>query len=181
MIAPMLDITKPPRGHQPSLTKELIKFSDTQAEEHSTMEQMAEDTGGHAFYNTNSLADAVAKAIDAGANYYTLTYSPTDHKWNGTYRNIHVELAGNAASRGLKLAYRHGYYADDPQQPSKPKSGGLQTEATPTTPAPGALVDHAAEAYSIAAVSPGAPAPMDILFKVRVVPLTGKVDVTVSP
>jgi VWFA-related protein len=144
------------------------KFSQSQAQEHMTMEQMASDTGGHAFYNTNGLADAVAKAIDAGSNYYTLTYSPVDKNWNGAYRNIHVELTGSSAAQGLRLEYRHGYYADDPQKP--PKRSDLATKPMPT---PTELADHAAEAYTSAAISRGAPAPADILFKVRVLPLTG--------
>lgn len=155
-----------------------MKFAQSQADEHMTMEAMANDTGGHAFYNTNGLADAVAKALDAGANYYTLTYTPSDHAWNGSYRNIHVELAGTAATEGLKLEYRHGYYADDPQQPLKVKHGEVSTKTASTSPAPApaALADHAAEAYSRAAISRGAPTPQDILFKVRVLPLTGKND-----
>ena len=45
--------------------------------ENATMQQMAEQTGGHAFINTNGLSQAVASAIDSGSNFYTLTYSPT--------------------------------------------------------------------------------------------------------
>ena len=115
------------------------KFNQRQAQEHMTMEQMASDTGGHAFYNTNGLSDAVAKALDAGSNFYTLAYTPTDRTWNGSYRNLHVELTGTAAASGAKLEYRHGYYADDPHRP--PKKGELPTTATPT---PGSLADHAA-------------------------------------
>jgi VWFA-related protein len=152
------------------------KFSQSQAQEHLTMDAMASDTGGRAFYNTNNLSDAVAKAIDAGSNYYTLTYNPADHNWNGGYRSIHVALTGSAAAQSLQLAYRHGYYADDPQRP--PKRGELPTKATPT---PAALADHAKEAYSRAAVSRGAPAPSDIFFKVRVLPLTGKDEDTLAP
>jgi len=165
------------RGNPSAFMKDAQKFSQSQADEHMTMDAMASDTGGHAFYNTNGLADAVAKAIDAGSNYYTLTYSPTDHNWNGNYRNIRVELTGSVAAQGSKLAYRHGYYADDPQQPLKlPKHGELPSKAAPTAPTPAALADHAAEAYSRAAISRGAPTPTDILFKVRVLPLTGKND-----
>ena len=184
MTAPMFDASNSnknyARGNPSAFMKDAQKFSTSQAQEHMTMDAMANDTGGHAFYNTNGLSDAVAKAIDAGSNYYTLTYNPTDHTWNGDYRNIHVELSGSAAAQGLKLAYRHGYYADDPQQPSKPRHGELPTKATPTPPTAGALVDHAAEAYSQAAISRGAPQPEDILFKVRVVPLTGKNDDTLA-
>ena len=183
MTAPMFDVsnsgTKYARGSPAAFLNDAQKFGTSQADEHMTMDAMANDTGGHAFYNTNGLADAVAKALDAGANYYTLTYNPTDHKWNGAYRNIHVELTGSAAAQGLKLAYRHGYYADDPQKP--PKRSDLATKATPTAPTTAALADHAVEAYSRAAISRGAPAPADILFKVRVVPLTGKNDDTLAP
>ena len=166
-------------SNRAAFSNDLLKFSQSQAQEHTTMEQMASDTGGHAFYNTNGLADAVAKAIDAGSNYYTLTYNPADHNWNGSYRNIHVELTGTAAAQGLKLAYRHGYYADDPQRP--PKQGELPTKAAPATLTASALADHAAAAYSHAAISRGAPEPEDILFKVRVLPLTGKNDDTLAP
>ena len=182
MTAPMFDVTTSGNKYarNPSaFTNDAMKFGQSQADEHMTMEQMASDTGGHAFYNTNGLASAVAEAIDAGSNYYTLTYNPTDHKWNGVYRNIHVELAGSVAAQGAKLAYRHGYYADDPQRPLK--RSDLPAKATPTAPTPGALADHAAEAYSRAAISRGAPAPSDILFKVRVVPLTGKNDDALAP
>jgi VWFA-related protein len=185
MTAPMFSAANSGQKYARSpsaFTNDAMKFSQSQAQEHMTMEEMASDTGGHAYYNTNGLADAVAKAIEAGSNYYTLTYSPADHNWNGVYRNIHVELAGSAAAQGLKLAYRHGYYADDPQQPTpKPKHGELPTKPTPTAPAPAELADHAAEAYSRAAISRGSPAPADILFKVRVVPLTGKNDDTLAP
>jgi VWFA-related protein len=152
-----------------AFSRDLMKFDQSQAQEHMTMEQMASDTGGQAFYNTNGLSSAVARALDAGSNYYTLTYAPSDHKWNGSYRNIHVQMAGTPATYGLRLAYRHGYYADDPNHP--PKHGELPTNVPQTTTP---LADHAKEAYSRAAMSHGAPAPSDILFKVRVVPLTGK-------
>ena len=185
MTAPMFDVSNSgknyARGNPSAFMKDAQKFDQSQADEHMTMEAMANDTGGHAFYNTNGLSAAVAKAIDAGSNYYTLTYNPADHKWNGSYRSIHVELTGSAAAQGLTLAYRHGYYADDPQQPQKPKSGELPTQAKPTAPLPAALADHAVEAYSRAAISRGAPAPSDILFKVRVLPLTGKNDDTLAP
>src|SRR6185437_8647870 len=183
MTEPMFSAANSGRNYtrNPSrFSSDLMKFQESQAQEHMTMEEMANDTGGHAFYNTNGLAGAVAKAIDAGSNYYTLTYNPTDHDWNGSYRNIHVGLAGSAATQGLKLAYRHGYYADDPQRPVKLKRGELPTQTASAAPTPAAIADHAAEAYSHAAISRGAPEPQDILFKVRVLPLTGKNEDTLA-
>jgi VWFA-related protein len=171
-------------GNPQSFGRDLMKFDQSQADEHMTMDQMASDTGGHAYYNTNGLADAVAKALEAGANYYTLTYNPANHNRDGDYRDIRVELAGPAAAMGYKLAYRHGYYADDPGKPVKaPKHGQLPTNVAskPGVPTAAMLADHAAEAYGREAVDRGAPTPSDILFKVRVVPLTGKNDDTVAP
>jgi VWFA-related protein len=185
MAQPMFDASR--SGSQyvrnPSaFANDLQAFSASQAAEHATMNVLAHDTGGHAFYNTNGLSVAVAKAIDAGSNYYTLTYSPTDHNWNGAYRSIHVELTGAAAARGLHLAYRSGYFADDPDHPSKHTE--LATTNTTTSP-PNAEprttpADHAAEAYTRAAISRGAPEPSDILFKVRVLPLSASTVDTVT-
>ena len=61
--------------------------------------------------NTNGLAQAVEKAVDAGSNYYTLSYTPTNHEWKGEYRKIQIKTQ----RPGLTLAYRRGYYADDPR------------------------------------------------------------------
>jgi hypothetical protein len=77
-------------------------------ESQSTMFDMAEDTGGKAFVNTNGLAQAVESVVDSGANYYTLTYTPSDANAHGEYRSIRVEVNGS----GYKLAYRRGYYAE---------------------------------------------------------------------
>lgn len=168
------------RSHS-SFSNDLAKFEQSQAQEHATMEEMANDTGGHAFYNTNGLADAAAKAIDSGSNYYTLAYDPSDHNWNGAFRNINVRLSGALAAQGYKLSYRRGYFADDPQKAAKtPKNGEMLTKGAPGPPAAAAPADHAAEAYSRAAVSRGAPEPTDILFKVRVVPLNGKNEDTLA-
>ena len=72
------------------------------------MDQMAEHTGGRAFLDTNGLAEAVTKAVDQGSNYYTITYSPTDPKDDGSFRKIQLKLQ----QQGLNLDYRRGYYAE---------------------------------------------------------------------
>lgn len=168
------------RGDSDAYSTNELTFGQSQADEHITMEAMADQTGGHAFYNTNNLTEAVASAIDAGSNYYTLTYTPTDHKWNSAYRNIHVEIMGSAAVKGEKLAYRHGYYADDPRRAPKLNRSEPPTNTTPDTPTAAAPADNGAEAYSRAAITRGSPTPQDIVFKVRVLPLTGKNEDTLA-
>ena len=82
----------------------LDEFANTQI----AMETLAQETGGRAFYNTNALEAAMAKAIDEGSHYYTLAYAPANTKTDGKYRRIEVKLS----SREYKLSYRRGYYAD---------------------------------------------------------------------
>jgi VWFA-related protein len=77
------------------------------------MNELAGDTGGKAFNNTNDLASALAHAIDDGAHYYSLVYSPTNAKMDGGYRRIEVRLKEGS----YDLAYRRGYFADDSAAP----------------------------------------------------------------
>ena len=154
----------------------VTKFNSSQATEHGTMDSLAEATGGHAAYNTNGIATAVASAIDSGANYYTLSYSPADHREDGGYRSIRVDLAGSPAARNLQLSYRRGYYADDAG--SKREQASATTTDASATSAPGAA---AAAAYRRAAMSRGAPSPQDLLFKVRVLPASTTTEKEVAP
>jgi VWFA-related protein len=75
---------------------------------YATEEEVARATGGHAFYSSNDLKEALTKATETGAEYYTLSYSPTNQKYDGQIRKIGVELS----QRGYQLAYRRSYYAD---------------------------------------------------------------------
>jgi VWFA-related protein len=74
---------------------------------HEAMNDIAKETGGHAFYGTNDLKDAMSRSVEQGSSYYTLAYVPTSHDWNGKYRKIEVKNA----TAGAQLTYRRGYYA----------------------------------------------------------------------
>ncbi len=78
------------------------------------MEQLASSTGGKAFYNGNDLNAALRHALDDGASYYTIGYSPADRKMDGSYRQIEVKLVHGKE----KLAYRQGYNADSGPAPA---------------------------------------------------------------
>jgi VWFA-related protein len=87
-----------------------IEARDRQNAEFATMLQLAEQTGGIPFYNSNAIKQALSRAIENGSAYYTLTYSPGEKKFDGSFRKIQVKLA----EHGYELAYRHGYFADAP-------------------------------------------------------------------
>jgi VWFA-related protein len=77
---------------------------------HGAMQEMADRTGGRAFYNTNGIDASIRKSIEDGSTYYTLAYYPENKMWNGKFRKIHVKVNRS----GVKLRYRLGYYAVDP-------------------------------------------------------------------
>jgi VWFA-related protein len=134
-----------------SVQSDVDAFSNQKLDEQGTMRQLAESTGGKAYVNTNDLKDSIGKALDNGANYYTLIYSPTDKEKTG-YRRIEVRLpAGN-----YSLSYRRGYYVDDPAS----KRGVASNADKKALPPPDPM--HVAMQY-------GAPPPSQILFKALVV------------
>jgi len=85
-----------------------------QGAEHATMDDIAESTGGRAFYNTNGLQEAMDAAVRQGSEYYTLTYAPSNTKADGGERHIKVALK----YPGYQMSYRRSYLADDAKHPT---------------------------------------------------------------
>jgi hypothetical protein len=77
------------------------------ASNRSTMDLIARDTGGIAFYDINEFSGVLSRVIDHGSHFYTLSYVPTNTATDGKYRNTEVKVS----TEGYKLAYRRGYYA----------------------------------------------------------------------
>jgi VWFA-related protein len=122
-------------------------IQETDAEEGS-MEKIAEQTGGQAYVGTNGLKEAVAKAVENGATYYTIGYVPEAKDLNGQFRKLQVRVDHSE----YKLAYRDGYYADP------------QTKASSHNPGAVSLM--------MSAILHGAPPSTQILFKARVLEST---------
>jgi VWFA-related protein len=142
-----------------------IAFAQKKGQEQLSMEAVAEATGGAAYYNTNDLKTAVAKAIDNGANYYNISYSPPDLAYDGKYHAINVTVA----RPGVHLAYRKGYNNDDIQHDS----------ITPALP----LTTTAPEPYQsnmVASMGRGVPTASQVLFSVRVEPDTEEAQLPVK-
>jgi VWFA-related protein len=152
--------------------KDTQTFFDQTASEHSTMLQLADKTGGRAFINTNGIKDAVEMAIDSGSNYYTLGYYPPNHNWDGNYHSIVVKLNDPK----LKLTYRIGYYADDPNGPPNKRNAPILVSTIHAVADP---VRSARITALQAAMQFGAPEPTQIVMKVRAVPLSSKPEDTV--
>jgi len=94
----------------PGLGKNLSDESASLQAAHDAMQEMAERTGGKAFYNRNDLDGAIKKSIEDGSTYYTLAYYPQNKNWNGQFRKIQVKTK----RPGVKLRTRLGYFAVNP-------------------------------------------------------------------
>jgi VWFA-related protein len=66
-------------------------------------------TGGGLFYNRNDTGAEIVESRELGAHYFTLTYQPTDHNFDGKYRRIDVKID----KPGLRVVTKQGYFALD--------------------------------------------------------------------
>jgi VWFA-related protein len=149
-----------------AFAKATVAESSKRADEHTTMRQMAAETGGEAYVNTNGLADAVSKAIENGSSYYTITYTPSEPKYDGSFRKIQV----TTTPTGYDLAYRRGYYTD-----GAPKKDRQQLTVSSVAPQPTAQQIEVRNS-----MLRGAPTPTQLLFKVFVGPLGPPTEATVA-
>jgi len=100
---------------------------------HTTMDEIAKDTGGVAVYNTNAFNDALGRVADQGSYYYTLAYTPTNTASDGQFRKIQVKLSNGH----YKLVYRNGYFAASPKSlatATEPPGDPLHPYMKPGTP-----------------------------------------------
>ena len=89
------------------------------------MNSLASDTGGRAFFNTNSMPDAVGKALKETSTYYLVAWRPeTEEQRNPKFRKIEVSVVGRPE---LVVRFRRGIGEppDDKTDTakSKPKDG----------------------------------------------------------
>jgi VWFA-related protein len=169
-------------GNPSGMSKDIFNFFQSQADENRTMDQLATNTGGRATYDTDNLAAAVARDLTAGENFYTLAYTPTTAPPDGKYHVIQLELTPEAAAAhpGLHLAYRRGYFADPPAKSSAAKSPAVSPVASPPSPDPPSDTLPTLT-YLRAAMDRGAPAPQDVIFKVRAIPASSSAETALAP
>ncbi len=86
-----------------------------------TMKELASQTGGQAFINTNDLARVMRAAADDSEASYTLGFYPHDIRWDNKYHALKVKVSQS----GVHLRYRQGYFAtrEAPTTPKTPKTG----------------------------------------------------------
>jgi len=103
------------QGMGSAQASEINRASEAVMASHATMNSVADQTGGKAFYNTNNLEKAIRDGMEDGSTYYTLGYYPENKDWDGRFRKIAVKVN----RPGVKLHYRQGFFAVEPTDPAK--------------------------------------------------------------
>jgi VWFA-related protein len=132
---------------------------------HLIMDQMAEETGGRSFKDTNDLAGVINNVISTSGDFYSISSPPTNDNMNGAFRDIKVKVSGN-----YTLSYRRGYFADDLDLPGSGQSTRYLTEGSkknaPPPPPPPGPVDPLKPFMDL-----GMPQTEQILYKALIQPL----------
>ena len=81
--------------------------SAARVDSHSAMNELADRTGGRAFYNQNDVATAIRTVQDDARISYIIGYAPTHNKWTGQFREIKLKVN----RPGVTVLYRKGYLA----------------------------------------------------------------------
>lgn len=80
---------------------------DTRQDSRDTLETLAAETGGRAFFDLGDLGRAFDQVWRDTTGYYLLGYSPSDPRADGRWRAITVRVR----VPNVRLRYRTGYYA----------------------------------------------------------------------
>jgi len=94
------------QSHPFSAYRPAINLGEGQSEQ-QTMEVLAQQTGGHAFYNTNDIKGAIRRTIGDARYTYVIGYYPDHGEWTGTYHKLELR----ARKSNVVLRYRKGYFA----------------------------------------------------------------------
>jgi VWFA-related protein len=156
---------------------------------HANMDEIAEQTGGKAYYNTNDFTRVIGDVARTSSNYYTVAYATTNTKWDGEFRKIRITVD----RPDVQLLHKQGYYAyslDERErsgiaalekreaaeaeqqqvgeaETSQPPADTQDNGASANNPALGATVHHSSIGGFDAAMGLGAIPPTEIVFGAR--------------
>ena len=95
------------------------------ADSFGSLANIALDSGGQVFQNTNDLAGAMRRALNDSHGTYVLGYYPAHGKWDGQYRSIKVRVK----QAGIQVNARKGYYASLDSAPPTPATNSDTADA----------------------------------------------------
>ncbi len=93
------------------------------------MRDIAQTTGGQAFYNNNGLDLIASHVLSTDSSFYTLTYTPSDYRFDNKWHSVQVRVSDG---RAVTLSYRRGYFADAHDTSSSAKENKRTDAGTKT-------------------------------------------------
>ncbi len=126
-----------------AMSDRALRRENGQISNQGTMEEVAAQTGGKAYFNDNEIKDGIVLAVSDDKASYSIGYYPENKKWDGKLRSVKVKVAQGDA----QLRYRKGYFAIEP----------------------GPTKDHNYDQDVVAVLAVGAPA-TEISFKAQAKP-----------
>jgi VWFA-related protein len=92
----------------------------------ATMEEIADQTGGRAYFNTNNIQGAIRRAIDDSRVTYLLGFYPPADRWDSKFHKLKVEVK----RPGMQVRGRRGYFASlDPTRDFAERQDSLRQAA----------------------------------------------------
>ncbi len=151
-------------GSSPSTTSAFVSGTSSVVDAYNSMDGIARETGGRAYYGDNRVASQLRLATDSGRMYYMLTYAPSNHDYDGKLRNIHVEVT----RKGDVLAYRRVYYGTKPEMADAKDAATVGVRQTDKMGEGGRRDDPPSVADSLSVdMEHGAPAVHNLIFVVQ--------------
>ncbi|HEV2388041.1 MAG TPA: VWA domain-containing protein [Candidatus Acidoferrales bacterium] len=84
----------------------VLRQAQSREDSRDTLETLADDTGGRAFFDLGNLGKAFEQAQQDTAGYYLLGYTPSNTRPDGRWRAVQVKVN----RPGVRLRFRTGYY-----------------------------------------------------------------------
>ncbi len=112
------------RNPGPAMVSQMAKASADLQSSHDAMNEIAQQTGGRAFYNRNDIDHAISLSVQDGSAYYSIGYYPEDKHWDGKFRKIEVKLT----RKDLRVRSRRGYFAGASTAPYEVDDKAAQME-----------------------------------------------------
>jgi VWFA-related protein len=119
------------QGNVTDASQESIRFyisaiaqATTQRQE--AMREIADQTGGRAFYNHNDIGSELASAYNDANTFYALAFTPAKNKPDGKMHSVRVQCRRS----GVHLRYRLSYFAEIKQDSTKAKRTELESLAS---------------------------------------------------
>ena len=112
----------------------------------TTLQGIAEATGGTMFYNINNISPVLRTVLDEADVSYTLGFYPEEKSLDGRTHDLSVKLGKKPETNGATVRHRKKYFA------SKQPGGGVRVD-------PNELLTDAADARALSLTAAAVPIP----------------------